>query len=134
MTTASFALQKAIFETLTGDGALMALVEGVHDHVPLGAGLPYVTVGEDAIEPFAAKTFVGARHVLTLHVWSRARGRAETKAIIERLRALLDRAALALEGATLIDLRFTGAATLLEDDGLTYHGRARFVAATQETA
>ncbi len=33
----SWDLQKAVYGALTGDAALMALVRGVHDHVPQGS-------------------------------------------------------------------------------------------------
>ncbi|MGH6719748.1 MAG: DUF3168 domain-containing protein [Alphaproteobacteria bacterium] len=129
--TASWAVQKAVLALLQGDATLMALVGGVHDHVAQEAAFPYVTLGEDRVAPFGSKTFAGTEHGLTLHVWSRARGRGETKAILARLRALLDQAPLAPLGHTLVDLRFTGAETLRDRDGLTYHGVARFRAVTQ---
>jgi len=132
MSASAWALQKAIFTALTGDAILMAMIEAVHDHVPENADFPYVTIGEDSVEEFGAKTFVGARHTLALHVWSRARGRLEAKDVIARLRAVLDGAALTLVGQTLVDLRFVGEETMLDDDRLTYHGIARFRALTQE--
>lgn len=132
--TASWALQTAIHAALIDDATLMALVAGVHDHVPEGAAFPYVTIGEDAVDAFDGKTFRGAEHALSLHVWSRGRGRREAKAILARLRALLDQAALTVGGHALIDLRFVAEETALERDGLTYHGRARLRAVTQEAS
>jgi len=132
--TASWALQKAIHAALVGDATLMALVTGVHDHVPEDAQFPYVAIGEDDVDAFDGKTFRGAEHAMSLHVWSRARGRREAKEILDRLGALLDQAALAVAGHTLIDLRFVAEETALERDGLTYHGRARLRAVTQEAS
>lgn len=131
--SASWALQKAIHARLTGDATLMALVTGVHDHVPQDAAYPYVTIGADAVGAFTGKTFDGATHALELHVWSRARGRREAKEIVERLRVLLDGAALTLDGHVLVDLRLVAGDVDLERDGLTYQGIARFRAVTQAT-
>ena len=44
----SWELQKAIYGALTGDSALMAMITGVHDHVPQDTAYPYVTIGEGA--------------------------------------------------------------------------------------
>jgi hypothetical protein len=129
--SASWAVQKAVLVALQGDATLMAMIGGVHDHVPQDAAFPYVTLGEDDVAPFGSKTFQGTEHGLAIHVWSRARGRAETKAILARLRAVLDQAALAPVGHALVDVRFTGEVTERESDGLTYHGVARFRAVTQ---
>ncbi len=40
----SWELQKAIYGALTGDSTLMAMITGVHDHVPQETAFPYVTV------------------------------------------------------------------------------------------
>ena len=130
--SASWALQKAIRARLTGDAALMAMIAGVFDHVPQDAAYPYVTIGEDDTRPFAGKTFAGTRHDLTLRAWSRGQGRREAKAIIERLRVLLDGQGLTLDDHALIDLRLTATGTTVERDGLTYLGTARLRAVTQD--
>ncbi len=128
---ASWALQVAVFEALTANASLTAAVSGIYDHVPADTAFPYVTIGETSVSDWSSKTFDGQEHRLTLHVWSRARGRKETKEIFALLYAMLNGADLAVEGQQLVDLRFEFAQTLLDADGLTFHGVQRYRAVTR---
>ena len=123
----SWELQKAIYAALTGDGALMAMITGVHDHVPQEADFPYVTIGE------GTTTFIGRGSVeltLVLHVWSRARGRKEAKQILVEINRILNEANLTVPGFVLMWLFFDFSRTLLDSDGATYHGITRYSAKT----
>ncbi|HKJ73635.1 MAG TPA: DUF3168 domain-containing protein [Alphaproteobacteria bacterium] len=128
---ATWALQKAVFDALTGSADLMAMVSGVYDHVPADTAFPYVTIGETTVADWSSKTFDGQEHSLTLHVWSRARGRKETKEIFGLVYAALNGAPLSVAGQQLVDLRFDFAQTLLDTDGLTFHGVQRYRAVTR---
>ena len=128
---ASWALQKAVFEALTANANLMGAISGVYDHVPADTAFPYVTIGETTVTDWSSKTFDGEVHSFTLHVWSRARGRKEVKEILALTYDMLSGAALSVEGQQLVDLRFDFAQTLLDADGLTFHGIQRFRAVTR---
>ncbi len=128
----SWALQQAVHDALSGDATLMGMVGGVYDHVPQGGGFPYVTVGDGLARAWGAVDVAGVEATLVLHVWSRERGRREVKQIMAEIRRVLDDAALSLSGHALISLRFEQSRTLLEPDGLTYHGITRFRAVTHE--
>ena len=128
---ASWALQTAVFEALTANADLMAAISGVYDHVPADTAFPYVTIGEASVTDWSSKSFDGQRHSLTLHVWSRARGRREAKEILALLYGTLNGADLAVEGQQLVDLRFDFAQTLLDADGLTFHAVQRYRAVTR---
>jgi hypothetical protein len=115
-------LQTAIYAKLTGDTTLMAMVEGVYDRPFQGAAFPYVTIGDSLAKDLSNKLTNGTDHKMTLHVWSREGGRAQTATIMERLYQLLHQGTLTITGQTLVIMQFTASAIQLESDGETYHG------------
>jgi hypothetical protein len=127
-------LQKAVYQHLSGDTALMALVEGVYDRPPQGSAYPYITLGDIAVADWSTKTTEGFETLLTLQVWSRGGGRKEAALVAERVYALLHRANLSVSGHALVFLRFAAGDIELLDDGVTYHGRLRFRALLQALA
>lgn len=126
----SWELQKAIYAALTGDSTLMGMVTGVFDHVPAEQAHPYVVIGEDTAREWGAKGLDGQEHTLALHVWSRERGRKEIKEVMGEVYRILHDANLTLTGHILVNLRFEMAKSLLDEDGITYHGTTRFRAVT----
>lgn len=133
MSSASFALQQALHGRLTSDVALTALLGGVrvYDDVPERAEFPYVTFGQTAERDWATGSEEGSEHTVTLHVWSRARGRKEANAILAAARAALHDAPLTLAGHRLVNLRHEFSDARRDPDGETFHGTARFRAVTE---
>lgn len=132
MTYPALALQKAVFAALVADGAVGALVgDRIHDAAPRNAVFPYVSLGEASLVDWSTGSEDGAEHRLVLHVWSRERGKSESYAILEALRARLHDATLELEGHALVNLRFEFADAARDPDGITWHGVARFRAVTE---
>jgi hypothetical protein len=126
MTAASIALQKAIFAALSADAALRAFVgDRVFDHVPRNTAFPYVVTGDDRTRDWSTATEPGSEHALVIHVWSRAPGRNEARAIADTVAAALA-APLAVEGQRLVDLRWLETEVVKEADGETLHARVRF--------
>lgn len=119
-------LQQAIYQALSGDAALSAMVSGIFDRPPQGGDFPYVTLGESTIADRSTIATSGTEHLVTLHVWSREGGRAETATIMDRIYALLHHAGLSVTGQTFIVSRFVSSRLLLEEDGFTYHGAMQF--------
>lgn len=132
MSDHSWGLQKAIFDALTGDAALMGMVTGVFDRPPQGTAFPYVTLGEATVVDGSDKTNAGQEHTLTLHAWSRERGRKEVKDIMAQVFEVLHDKAIAVTGFVLVNLRFEFGETMLDGDGLTHHGIARYRAVTHD--
>ena len=127
-------LQQAVYSALTGDPAVQGLLGNparVFDHVPQGSAFPYLVIGEVSVTPFDTKTEAGLDQRLTIHTWSRYRGRKETKDIMAAVLAVLDGQSLAVSGHTLVLLGFEFATAVVDDDGLTRHGVQRFRALTQ---
>ena len=128
----SWELQKAIYGALTGDSALMAMIAGVHDHVPQDTAFPYVTIGEASAVDWRTVGHDGMELTLVLHAWSRERGRREVKLILAEIHRILNDAKLTVPGHVLVWLHFEFAQTLQGTDGATYHGIARYNAITHE--
>jgi hypothetical protein len=129
---ADLAFQKAIYERLSSDAPLGALIAGrIYDNVPGDTGFPYVTLGEAFVADWSTGDRAGAEHRLAFNAYSRGGGRAEAKAILGALDAALDDAALTLAGFTLVNLRFLDAETRREPDGQTWRGTIRFRAVTE---
>lgn len=128
----SWELQKAIYGALTGDSTLMAMITGVHDHVPQGTAFPYVTIGEASAVDWRTVGHDGMELTLVLHVWSRERGRKEAKLVLAEIHRILNDAKLTVPGHVLVWLHFEFSQTLQDADGATYHGIARYNAITHE--
>lgn len=121
------ALQKAIYETLIADGDLAPLVTGVYDNAPQSeAAFPYITLGEDIFNEFDTDTDTGVEVNVTIHVWSRYKGRKEVKLIQAAVYSALNRANLNVQDAHFISSDFLDSTTLVESDGMTRHGVQRF--------
>jgi hypothetical protein len=131
--SASLALQKAIYAALVADGAVGALIgDRVYDSAPRHADFPYATIGETRVADWSTGTEAGAEHRITLHLWSRQPGKAECWTVIDAVEAALHDAALALDGASLVNLRFESADARRDPDGITWHGVMRFRAVTEQ--
>jgi len=129
----SWSLQQSIFAALTADTALTALLGPgrVFDDVPQGAALPYVTLGQVTLRDASTATEEGAEHSITVHVWSDARGKKETHAILAAIRGAVHDRPLALTGHRLVNLRHELSEVRRALDGATIHGTARFRALTE---
>lgn len=127
-------IQKAIYERLSGDDELKTIVNGVFDHVPETAVMPYVVVGEtvespdDTLDSFGADTLVG------VHVWSRARGFVEGNTIAGRIMALLDRQhhVLTVQGHRVVAVRFRQEQPVKDPDPQIRHVIVRFQVVTEQ--
>lgn len=133
MASASWALQQAIYASLTSDSALLALLGGarVYDDVPDRKVFPYVTFAPSSERDWSTGGEAGSEHSVVLHVWSRGAGRKEALTIAAALCARLHDATLALTGHRLINLRHEASEVRRDGDGETYHGIVRLRAVTE---
>ncbi len=127
-------IQQTIYNALVGNSVLMALIKGVYDHVPQPAdagsiaAFPYITIGSDSVRPWDTSTSLGAEARVTINVWSRVRGRKETKAILDQVRTVLHYKNLAVSGGGgFVYCLLEYSETFQDPDGLTTHGVARYV-------
>ncbi len=134
MSKAGWPLQKAIFSALVADATLAALIGDpprLFDGPPGETALPYVQIGDGTEADWGTATERGSEHQLTMHVWSRAGGRMEARAILSAIYDALHDSSLTLEGNVLVNLRFIVSQVWRETDGATYHGVARYRAVTE---
>ena len=124
----SFELQKTIYAKLNTDSTIKTTYSAtVHDHVSSGTAFPYVVIGEETlIDDSSSKDIDFNEFTLTIHTFSRNRGRKEAKQIMARIYTLLHKASLTVTGANHINTRFEYSDVVKEQDGLTYHGVQRF--------
>jgi hypothetical protein len=137
MPSAALALQQSVFATLTADASLTTLLgaDRIYDDVPQATALPYLTLGQTTERDWSTgsdpDTDAGAEHLLTLHVWSDARGKKQAHEILAAVRSTLHDAALTLTGHRLVNLRHEFSEARRTADGETIHGTARFRAVTE---
>lgn len=133
MSSAALALQQAIFSRLTTDSPTLAALGGprIYDDVPARAEFPFMTFGQSTERDWSTGTDQGFEHTITLHTWSRARGRKEAQAVIAAARDALHDQELDLTGHRLVNLRHEYSEVRRDTDGETFHGIARFRAVTE---
>lgn len=135
MASIGIELQTAIYSRLTGFAALTALVGGgtprIYDHVPdNGAAFPYVTIGESTAIPFDTKDTLGSEDIISIHVWSRYKGKKEVKQILGEIYNALHRYILTLPNHVCVDC-LQEMSEVYQDDDKTYNGIARYRVTTQ---
>jgi Protein of unknown function (DUF3168) len=133
MTAASWALQRSIYQALTGSIELTSLLGGerIYSNPPPAAEFPYITLGQTVNLDWSTGTEDGNEHSLTLHVWSRANSAEQVHDIIEQIRVALHNQLLALEDHYLVNLRHEFSEARLDPDGETMHGIVRYRAVTE---
>ncbi len=133
MPSASFELQKAIYQSLITDTSLTTLLGGarIYDHVPRAAAEPYITVGPSSVRDWSTATEPGEEHVLTLNVYSGASGYRQAHEILAALRERLNDAGLSLDGHRLVNLRHELSEVRRSAGGGEYRATARFRAVTE---
>lgn len=134
--TAPGDLQQALFLRLKSDKSLSALLSGAGllESPTANAAFPYVTCGQTSAFDWDSGAENNDDQLITLHVWSKAHGEAETLAIMDAIKARLANAAMTIgpHGQTRLTLEFTEAR--YDEDLLVHHGLLRFRALTQENA
>lgn len=116
------AIQDAIHGKLSADANVTDLVSGVLDNVNQNQASPYITIGEDVLTGWDTNTTIGADASITIHIWSRHKGRKELKEISGAVYNSLQRQDLFVSGYDFISLDFETENSFLDSDGLTRHG------------
>lgn len=136
MASAAAELQKAIHAVLTGDPGLTDLLGGgrVYDFAPERARFPYVTIGRTSVYDWSTGDDSGSEHLVTLHVWSRARGKAEAHAIIEAAERALGGFSPPLDGHRVVGLFREFAEVYFDEEMELQHGLLRYRALLERQA
>ncbi|MXQ13838.1 DUF3168 domain-containing protein [Microvirga makkahensis] len=119
MTSPVLALRRAILETASGDGELIALMGGtlrLHDEPPRNAEPVYALFGDVAARDWSTDTDRGHEQNLAIVVWSERGSARAGLAAAERFSAVLDGAELTLEGHRLVNLSVTEIVSARDSD------------------
>ena len=122
------ALQETVFDALTAYPGL----PDIYDDVPKNAAFPYIVIGEDTHIPFDTDDSLGSESTVTIHVWSRYRGKKEAKEIQANIYDALTRQQLTIDAHDLITIEFEYSEVLLDPDGISRHGVQRFRALIEQ--
>jgi hypothetical protein len=130
--SAERALAAAIRAAALDDAAVQALLgQRLYDDPPPEVVFPYVTIGRES-RPIDSSAREAIEHAVTLHVWSRHGGRAETLDVIAALRGCLHNASLDVADRRLVLLLAQFTDVFRSGDGRTTHGVLRLRAITEE--
>lgn len=124
------ALQSAVFGRLSGYSGMPTVYDDVPD-APSNQELPdsyfpYVVVGEDTHAEWDTDDSTGAESTITLHVWSRYKGKKQAKDVQALIYEALHRYDLDVEGFHLVTIEFEYSDVFLDADGKTRHGVCRY--------
>ncbi|HEX6682431.1 MAG TPA: DUF3168 domain-containing protein [Candidatus Limnocylindrales bacterium] len=121
-------VQVALYERLTDDPSLSALVTGVFDQVPEGQPHPYVRIGDQLSIGDNDHSGYGRQITSTIHVWTRSRGNAEGQAIAARIAELLNEQEreLDVDGHRVVSCRLEYDQALPDPDPQIRHHVVRF--------
>lgn len=125
-------LQKAIYAKLANDAPLLAIATAVYDYVPQPddsgdpAEFPYVVIGDDSLNAWDTDSTTGADASVTIHTWSRYKGKQEIKAMQGAIYAAVNRATLAIAGYSFVLSDLLTSDSFVDSDGVTQHGVQTF--------
>jgi hypothetical protein len=133
VSTATYEVQRAIYDALTTDDDILDAVEGVFDDVPDNQPYPYVQIGEET-ENNKPSTFgtAGRENTVTIHIWSRAHGYHEAKLIADKIISRLDDRPLVLGQWSWTSTTYEFGQYMRDADGITRHGILRFRVRSQK--
>lgn len=120
------AIQSAVYEKLSADVALSEFVSGIYDQVPSEVDFPYVTIGEGVHTEFDTASTSGCDATISLHSWSRYKGRKEIKQIQGAIYDALHNSPLEYDGFIFRGVTWVSSQSFIDADGLTRHGEQTF--------
>ena len=130
MTWAPQESQKTIYEVLTADAPLMALISGAFDstNVPQGQAFPYITIGETTFSDRSSHTHRGFTADMIIHVWDQSdnRGRKKVQSIQAEIDRLLHTVNICIDGWNIINFRQVSVEVIVDADNVTMHGIQKF--------
>lgn len=124
-----------VIAALNADPVVTMLVEGrIFDtKAPDATPFPYITVTSPTESPFDAFNRRGNDTSLTLHIWYREAGNSPREisarvvhSVYREVESVLNYGPIAIAGATFMSGRLVYVAGMLDPDGFTYHGVARY--------
>ena len=122
------ALQQAVYDRLVAVPAVNDAVVGIYTKAPQdpesedNTAFPYITIGPITATPADTKGSDGIMALVDVHVWSRSQSALSWRGIGTDIYAALQKHALAVTGANVVDCRFDAEVDYQDpDDGRTWH-------------
>lgn len=134
MTSPVLALRRAILDAAAADAELCALMGGalrLYDEPPRGSEPAYALFADVRATDWSTDHDRGHEQNLGIVVWSERGGARTALAIAERFDAILDDAALTLDGHRLVNLRVTELASERDKDTQLTRATLRLRAVTE---
>ena len=128
------ALAKAIHLALSGNVAVQSVLgqeARLYDHAPEDPIYPYLTYGPMRSADVGGDESPMTAHNLTLHLWSRYGGRAETMTMLQAVSGALESGSWQLSEGHLVSANVIFTDQFRAPDGHTLHGIIRLNATTQ---
>jgi len=128
------ALAKAIHLALSGNVAVQSVLgqeARLYDHAPEDPIYPYLTYGPMRSADVGGDESPMTAHNLTLHLWSRYGGRAETMTMLQAVSGALESGSWQLTEGHLVSANVIFTDQFRAPDGHTLHGIIRLNATTQ---
>lgn len=132
--TALLQVQQSVRDRLAQDPTLGTLVTAIYDHAPpaSGASHPFLVLGEKSEKDFDTFGRSGATVSLVIEIRSQAAGDGELLDVYNRIREVLHEQPFTLTGREVVDAQTTMVRTLVDPDGVTRRGEARFQVIVQD--
>jgi hypothetical protein len=134
--TASSELQKLVFDTLTGDAGIAALVGSrVYDRALPNAAFPFISFGPTSFLLVQDDCLGGRTETMQIDIWSDSKaGKRQCKDIVDLVVDALNGIEAELATVTVADLRVTLVQVMDDPDGITSHGVVQIEALIDEVA
>lgn len=131
--TALWAVHQALYERLTADVPLNALVTGVFDAVEEDVTFPYVTLGAPTTINLTTRTTFSEEISITLHTWSIKPGKKESYDLLNAIHQAIGKG-LSVDGPFRLLAATRPTMEVIDDlDPQIKHGLARFTFTIQNT-
>lgn len=129
-------LQTAILAALGADPALAAALGGarIYAQAPKNVAFPYIGFGRTSVHDWTTGAEKDDEQLFTLHVWSKAKGDAETLQIMEMARTRLADRLIALDGHAPVRVSLEFHEARYDEDLAVHHGLLRFRARAEPEA
>ena len=128
----AYQLQIAVYNYLSADLDLMALIRGIYDNPQQikkpesSAEFPFLTIGDDSLKPWDTDTEVGFDCEITIHTWSMASNWLECKQIQDAVYTALHRNEFSRSGFDFVGCDLVTQDAQRDQDGITIHGIQTF--------
>jgi len=119
VTSPVLALRRAILDAAAADAELIAMMGGslrLHDEPPRASTPVYAVFGDVTAQDWSTDFDRGHEQDATIAVWAERGSARAALDVAERFAAILDDAALTLDGHRLVNLRMTELAAIRDKD------------------